>query len=156
MTCILIYMVQLRTKLCECEVVATEIYKAPVPLCECEIAAAEISKAPVPLCECEAADTEVKFKKVGWQLVTRHFKAKNSPKWALLTAKFWGGFGFSPSDKLINAQVYENFSHPVHVYCYFCLKCRTFCKTSAKRSLYAFLLHNTYRDNTLARTVKLK
>ena len=37
----------------------------------------------------------VKFNKVGWQLAMHNFKAKISPKWALLTANFWGGFGFS-------------------------------------------------------------
>ena len=56
----------------------------------CEVVASEISKG-------------VKFKKVGWQLETHNFKAKTSPKWALLTAKFWGGFNFSLNDKLIDA-----------------------------------------------------
>ena len=56
----------------------------------CEIVASEISKGG-------------KFKKVGWQLATHNCKVKASPKWALLTAKFWGGFGFSLNDKLLGA-----------------------------------------------------
>ena len=52
----------------------------------CEVVASEMSKG-------------AKFKRVGWQLAAHNFKAKTSPKSALLTAKFWGGFGFRLNDK---------------------------------------------------------
>ena len=106
----------------------------------CEVVASEMSKG-------------AKFKKVGWQLAAHDFKAKTSPKWALLTVKFWGDFGFRLKDKSIDAQVCEQFSHPVYVYCCFSLKHRMFCKTRAKRSLYAFYFI-TPKDS-LTRTVKL-
>ena len=64
-------------------------------------------------------------------MATHNFKAKIFPKWALLTAKFWGDFGFSLNDISIDAYMHKFTkicSHPVYVYCYFCLKCRTFCK----------------------------
>ena len=37
----------------------------------------------------------VNFKKVGWQLAKRNFKAKTFPKWALLTAKFGGALALA-------------------------------------------------------------
>ena len=56
---------------------------------------------------CEVIASEiflgVEFKKVGWHLARHNFKAKTSPKLALLTANFWGGFGFSLNDKSIDA-----------------------------------------------------
>ena len=45
----------------------------------------------------------VKFKKAEWQLATYNFKTKTSPKWALLTAKFWESFGFGLNDKSTDA-----------------------------------------------------
>ena len=99
----------------------------------CEVVASEIS-------------TGVKFKKIGWQLATLNFEAKTSPKWALLTEKFWGGFGFSLNDKSIDAM--HKFTKNFHTRSTFIARLLlfeiwTFCKTSAKRSLYAFLLHYT-------------
>ena len=47
-----------------------------------EIIAFEISKG-------------VNFEKVGWHLVTHNFKAKTSPKWALLTVKFGVALAFA-------------------------------------------------------------
>ena len=56
----------------------------------CEVDTSEISKG-------------VKLKKVGWHLARHNFKAKTSPKLALLTEHFWGGFGFSLNDQSIDA-----------------------------------------------------
>ena len=66
------------------------IYKVQLRMKLCEVVSSELSKS-------------AKFKKVGGQLATHNFKAKTSSKWGLLTAKFRGGFGFSLSDKSIDA-----------------------------------------------------
>ena len=56
-------------------------------------------------CEVVASETSkgVKFNKVAWHLARHNSKAKTSPKLALLTANFWGGFGFNLNDKSIDA-----------------------------------------------------
>ena len=56
---------------------------------------------------CEVVASEIfevaKFKKVGWQLAMHNFKVKTSPKWVLLTTKFYEGDGFSLNDKSVDA-----------------------------------------------------